>query len=248
MIISSLIKYHEIMVERGEVLPEGYSSIEINYLVSLTPNGQIDGIISLGELDGKRRIYPKALVPERTQKPGIEANILEHRPLYIFGLANDKGVLTSTDNKATKSHNAFVDKNLQFFEGINSPIAKAYVEFVKSWQPDENCDNPYLVSIIKDYDKSRYAFCLSGQPEMTLHDDQLVKEHWQEYYSNSKNNEKIKLLLAQFLVSSYQLLKYTIQLKVSKVDKLLVVSWCALTTHQKILTAKNKAIIVTYRN
>lgn len=29
-------------------------------------------------------------MPERTEKSGIEANISEHRPLYIFGLNRDK--------------------------------------------------------------------------------------------------------------------------------------------------------------
>ena len=35
----------------------------------------------------KKKLVPQDLkMPQRTEKPGIDANIAEHRPLYLFGL------------------------------------------------------------------------------------------------------------------------------------------------------------------
>ena len=45
MILSSLCDYYKIMLRRGDVLPQGYSSLPMNYLISLTPEGEIDGIL-----------------------------------------------------------------------------------------------------------------------------------------------------------------------------------------------------------
>ena len=71
------------------------------------------------------------VMPERTEKPGIDANIAEHRPLYIFGLNLDTNHLTPDDrtDKAKKSHMAFVKANLDFTENIQSPMISAFRNF-----------------------------------------------------------------------------------------------------------------------
>ena len=63
-------------------------------------------------------------MPQRTEKPGIDANIAEHRPLYLFGLNLEKEGLTPTDRtgKAQKSHAAFVETNLKFIEEMDTPL------------------------------------------------------------------------------------------------------------------------------
>ena len=47
----------------------------------------------------------------------IDAKIIDHRPLYLFGLNLVGEKLTPQDktNKAKKSHEAFVEKNLLFY-------------------------------------------------------------------------------------------------------------------------------------
>ena len=98
MLIQALCNYYDILSAEGKVLPEGYSKVKIHYLISLTEEGTIDNIINVQReiaesKKGKvvKRLVPKEVkMPERTEKSGIEANISEHRPLYIFGLNRDK--------------------------------------------------------------------------------------------------------------------------------------------------------------
>ena len=97
MIISSLCDYYKIMARRKDVLPKGYSEREIKYCVSLTPEGIIDDIIYLGRDEGKKKVFPHMLLPLRTEKTGIEANIIEHRPFYIFGLSCENGVFNAEE-------------------------------------------------------------------------------------------------------------------------------------------------------
>ena len=59
MIISSLCEYYSYMKKKGEVLPEGYSKEPVHYLVCLTPEGEIDDVISLAEGEGKTKYIPK---------------------------------------------------------------------------------------------------------------------------------------------------------------------------------------------
>ena len=45
MLVKALCDYYDILAETGQVLPIGYSNVKVHYLVALTPDGKIDGII-----------------------------------------------------------------------------------------------------------------------------------------------------------------------------------------------------------
>ena len=152
MLIHALCDYYDILAKEGKVLPEGYSSVKIHYLISLTEDGKMDGIIDHQDTvqvpSGKKlkeKKVPKDLqMPKRTEKSGIEANIAEHRSLYIFGLNLDKDILTPDDrtNKAQKSHQAFVEANLGFIEGLHTPLIDAFRSFLLNWKPEDETENP----------------------------------------------------------------------------------------------------------
>lgn len=197
MLIKGLCDYYDILREKGEVLPDGYSIVPVKYKVSLTEQGEIDEIVSCQEevqVSGKKpKLVPKDMVmPKRTEKPGIDANIIEHRPLYIFGLnfSNDGFTTEDNTNKAKKSHQDFVTKNLAFIEGIDSPVVNAYRKFIENWRPEEEIENRYLLDLGKNYSNSGFAFFLSGEPDKMLHEDSQLREQWEKYYEEKGDGEE----------------------------------------------------------
>lgn len=193
MLIKALCDYYDILAKKGSVLPAGYSKVNIHYLISLTADGKIDEIIDCqkkelvqsGKKTKEKKVPIEMVMPQRTEKPGIDANIAEHRPLYIFGLNLDKDHLTPEDrtDKAKKSHEAFVKENLEFIENLQSPLISAYKNFLNSWKPEEEVENKWLLGLGKDYQKSGFAFCLSGNPDCLLHEESAVKKKWEEEYT-----------------------------------------------------------------
>lgn len=186
MLIRSLCDYYDIQSARGEAASDIMSEQPVHWMVMLTPDGRVADIIdkrieeSVPQKNGKVKIVKKPIVvslPKRTQKTGIDANIIEHRPLYIFGLNYDAKIgLTPDDktDKARKSHEAFVKKDLEFFDGIDSEIARAYVNFIKNWVPENETENEQLKKLGKEYQGSYYIFALDGSPECKLHKDKAV--------------------------------------------------------------------------
>ena len=186
MLIRSLCDYYDIQSARGEAASDIMSEQPVHWMVMLTPDGRVVDIIdkrieeSVPQKNGKVKIVKKPIVvslPKRTQKTRIDANINEHRPLYIFGLNYDAKIgLTPDDktDKARKSHEAFVKKNLDFFDGIDSEIARAYVNFIKNWVPENETENEQLKKLGKEYQGSYYIFALDGSPECKLHKDKAV--------------------------------------------------------------------------
>lgn len=195
MLIQALCDYYDELANDGKVVPNGYSEQAVHYLIALTPEGKIGGIIDYrakttyeaknGKL--KERFDPRsAMLPQRTEKPGIDSNFIEHRPLYIFGLNYDKGIFSPDDktNKAKKSHEAFVQKNFELTQGIDSPIVNAYRNFITSWNPENETENPFLALLGKEYKSSSFAFCLAEDNNILLHEDKGIKQRVAELTSD----------------------------------------------------------------
>lgn len=211
MLIKALSDYYDILAEEGKILPDGYSKVNIHYLICLSTDGKIEEIINCQEkIENKtekgkikEKWVPKIEeMPQRTEMPGIKSNIIEHRPLYIFGLNLDKEKLTPDDRtgKAKKSYEVFVKSNLEFIEGLDSPVVNAYRNFLETWKPEDETENDKLLNLGKNYGKSGFAFCLMGYPDLLLHNDMQVREKWESFYRTS-DSEKEKGYVAQCAIN-----------------------------------------------
>lgn len=201
MLISALCSYYNTLAEGGRLGRTGFSRVAVRYRILLTPDGELAAIepcLSRDPVKNKKgeTVYKDVptefIMPKRTEKPAIDNNIPEHRPLYIFGLDVNKGEFTETGdkNKAMKSHESFVKKTLEFTEGMTSELARAYRAFAENWVPSENKENPILTEIIKDFNKSGYCFALFGHPEKMLHDDEeLISAYLREISSAPATDE-----------------------------------------------------------
>lgn len=193
MLIRALCEYASYMEDKGDAsAPFGYSDQKVSFEILLTTDGDVADIIDIREESQKMgkggkltTIYNPILckLPERTQKSAVCSNIIEHRPLYIFGLNYYKGVFTATDktSKAKKSHDAFCSSNIDFFENLKSDICKAYVSFMKKWNSADETGNDCLIRIGKDYSTSYFCFGLYGSPELMLHKDGEFIKKYEKY-------------------------------------------------------------------
>lgn len=196
MLIKALCDYADRLEEttyNKDKLPVGYSKQPISFEIILNAYGEITAIIDVripskndnGKPKGKPKIEytPKEYtLPKRLETTKICSNIIEHRPTYIFGLNYDKGVFSPTDktDKAKKSHEDFVQKNLKFFEGLTSDICVAYCNFIKNWIPENQTENRFLKELGKDYKNSYFIFGLDGYDGVYLHEDEQFKQRYQE--------------------------------------------------------------------
>lgn len=201
MLIQALCQYYDMNTEEvSDGVPKYFENVEISHKIFLTPEGKISSIQDIREkvgIDGKKKPVVRKetfILPMRSQKPGIDLNIAEHRPLYIFGLNYDKksDSFTPEDNtnKAKKSHECFVNGNLEFCEGLDSPIINAFREFLINWNPADETENPHLKAISKDYSTASYCFALEGRPDILLNNDALLKKKYTEYAKSKESDSQ----------------------------------------------------------
>lgn len=192
MLIDTLCRYYDILNTRGDLTKEGYSKQDVGYLILLTKDGKIGDIADCTvENEKGKRVPINILLPLRTQKPGIDSNFIEHRPLYIFGLDVEKDkdsgeIIYKEQSKAEKSHKAFVEYNLEVTKGIDTPVVNAYRNFILNWEPKNELKNPALLKIGADFSKKYYCFGLDGHPDILLHEDEALLKCWENMYSKQE--------------------------------------------------------------
>lgn len=180
MLIKALNEYYDILARNNKVCKDGFSRQNITHMIMLRKDGTISDIINVeqeSEPDrkGKTKLQPiSVILPKRTEKRGVDSSIIEHKGERIFGLKyekqSDKYSAKDDTNKAKKSHKIFVEKNLDFTEGMTSDIVVAYRNFMMKWNPEEETTNKSLLKIKKDFADAKFIFALDGHPEIKLHD------------------------------------------------------------------------------
>ena len=185
-------------------IPEGFAEQDIHYRIVLSEDGDIKRIIPfkqtkiIKDSKGKEKskeVPRKAVLPVRTQKPGIESNYIEHRPLYIFGLNYENDSFSPDDktNKARKSHSEFVSHELEFLDGLDSASCTAYRKFIEKWEPDKECENPALLELGKEYKGAYFGFSIGEESNFLENDEDFIRKY-QKYFSemNETKDDKVK--------------------------------------------------------
>ena len=184
MLIKALCDYSAAANLCGDI--EAYYKQAIDFEILLALDGTVTAIQDLRKPIEctKRYITPELLLPEqRGNITVIYSYLIEHRREYIFGLEREKGKnsFKTIPGKAGKKskHDTFCERNLPFFEEIDSDICKAYCNFIRTWNPDLQTENEILLQMGANFDNARFCFGLDGSPEIMLHEDPRVKENYQ---------------------------------------------------------------------
>ena len=184
MLIKALCDYSAAANLCGDI--EAYYKQAIDFEILLALDGTVTAIQDLRKpIEGtKRYITPELLLPEqRGNTTVIYSYLIEHRREYIFGLEREKGKnsFKTIPGKAGKKskHDTFCERNLPYFEEIDSDICKAYCNFIRTWNPDLQTENEILLQMGANFDNARFCFGLDGSPEIMLHEDPRVKENYQ---------------------------------------------------------------------
>ncbi len=108
MILQALVEYYNRKAADPDsaLAPAGFEWKEIPFVLELTPDGSVGQIVDTRELQGKKLIAHRFLVPQAVKKTsGVAANLLWETAEYVFGL-DRKG----NPERAKLQRDAFVQR------------------------------------------------------------------------------------------------------------------------------------------
>lgn len=152
MILQDLAKLYDQLIddENAEISPPGFSKVNINYLLSLGPNGKLLDIlyVFVEQESGKKKIEkPLRLnLPEAMKRTvGIAPNLLWDNPAYVLGIVDQ----TKTEEYCKVRFEAFRENNLEFLENADCPEAVALKNFLRRYTQTDLAQHP-IVQAKKD--------------------------------------------------------------------------------------------------
>lgn len=81
-----------------------------------------------------------------------------------------------------------MERNLEFFEDLNSPICAAYRNFIKNWNPQEQTQNNFLRGLGKEYANSYFCFVLDRDITKSPQNDPEFMEKYQKLLAKKEEN------------------------------------------------------------
>lgn len=185
MLIKALCDFYDLLAAEGKVLEKGFSAVPIQYAVSLSTDGKITGITDIRRertvTDKKGKVkteYEPVMCrfPFREKSTSIKAYRIDHRGKYIFGLSYDPdtNTLSVTDKLA---NDKFKEKNLEFIDGMDEPVVNAFRNFLTSFVPENETENPIILEKGKELSKNPgFSFVLDGFEGKYLHETGCIVE------------------------------------------------------------------------
>lgn len=183
MILQSLVKYYEALVQKGEITRPGWCKAKISFALELSEDGQLKRVIPLKteNLRGKKTVWePRIMtVPQMvTRSSGVSSNFLCDNSGYMLGIDN-KG----KPERSLECFECAKAKHLEILKEVESLAARAVIRYFETWEPDKAKENPALSDVFEEViSGANLVFWIDTD---YAQEDPLIKEAWEEYSSNS---------------------------------------------------------------
>lgn len=180
MILQSLAKHYDYLVNRGEISQPGWGELGISYALCIDDAGELKYVISVKteQMRGKKTVLAPQImiVPAPAVKTvNIAASFLTGNSAYILGVDNkDK------KDRAKNCFEASKELHEKLLGKADFPAAKAVTALFQKWDPGKASENTVLKDCYEDIVSGvNLVFIYNG---LYVHEYEEIKEIWQEYY------------------------------------------------------------------
>lgn len=184
MILQSLVRLFEDLVQNGKLSRPGWSQVKISYALCLGLDGTLEYVVpQLQEVSSGKKIVFRPRIMNLpapvTRSSGIQPNFLWDNSSYLLGI-DEKG----KPERSRSCFQACARLHHQLLDQVSSPAATAILRFFDTWQPETAREHPALAETLEEILKGgNLCFRIDGQ---FAQDDPLIQEAWDRSYGNTQ--------------------------------------------------------------
>lgn len=185
MILSSLVRYYDVLAARGEVEAPGYGYAKVTHALVLSPAGELLDVMNVMEtvpVGKKQKEVAKVMrVPEPViRSSGVMPNFLCDGTSYMLGW-DEKG----KPERTKECFEAARDIHLAVLQDVDTPAAKAIVQYFETWKPEQAADHPVFQAHREEIAKSmNLAFMVDM---FFAQDDPEIMDAWMRHYGSKES-------------------------------------------------------------
>lgn len=191
MILQSLYNYYQILREDPDVdiAEPGYSNAPVSHALNLSLQGELLDIVPLyiPVQQGKKTVErPRRMnVPEQIKRSvNISPNFICDNAAYVLGLTEKEA---KDPDYAQKRFEAFREHNIQILSAVDSPVARAVIAFLNSYDPQKAKDNPTIARHLETLTQgSNLIFQVEGKNAL---DDPKIRSAWESHHLGQETDE-----------------------------------------------------------
>lgn len=194
MILASLARYYDTLLEKGDVTDPGWGAAKVSYGLHLGQDGSLKAVTSLMEevTAGKKQVLRQRVIrnlPEPAIRTvSIAANFLCDTSSYLLGVdAKGKPQRTQLCFEAGKA------LHLALLADVSSPAAQAIVRFFETWQPAQAGEHPALAPQLEDITSGGNLVFFVDLAY--AHEDPAIRAAWQRHRDGREGTDGMVCLV-----------------------------------------------------
>ncbi len=193
MILQSLVKLYDALVEKGMLEQPGWLPAKVSWGLELDDDGHLLRVLPLEQeiSKGKKTVVSPQImkVPAPVKRTvGVVPNFLCDNASYVLGVdQKDK------PERARQCFMAFTQHHHELLTNCDHPAAVALLRFLETWQSESAIQHPALVGLFSEVTAGgNIVFCHGG---MYLHEIPALKAVWQAAFDDDADNESGQCLV-----------------------------------------------------
>lgn len=187
MILQALARYYDDLLQQGKISAPGWTKVKISYALDIGLDGQLKQVVSIlkEEPMGKKTVQrPQEIAlpaPVGRSSLKVASNFLWDNSGYLLGIKKNEKPERSLKcfQNARELHHALLD-------GVDSPAAKAILNFFDTWEPEKAAQHTELSKELENVIAGGYL--LFRVDNSFVQDDPLIQEAWNRVQGETDEN------------------------------------------------------------
>ena len=187
MILQALARYYDDLLQQGKISAPGWTKVKISYALDIGLDGQLKQVVSIlkEEPMGKKTVQrPQEIAlpaPVGRSSLKVASNFLWDNSGYLLGIKKNEKPERSLKcfQNARELHHALLG-------GVDSPAAKAILNFFDTWEPEKAAQHPDLSKEIENVTAG--GNLLFRVDNSFVQDDPLIQEAWNRVQGETDEN------------------------------------------------------------
>ena len=183
MILQSLVKYYDALVDRGELPKPGLAAMGISWALEIDENGAVLSVLPLKTKNNNKTVPRQMIMPAPIKKSsGEKSNFLWENAEYLIAMPTQDNFAKTEKRFATAK-----ELHLSLLQNENTPEANAIKNYFNNWNYSKITDSLFSEEFNEDVRKGGYiTFFFNGK---FIFEYPSLREVWLSAYNNETTGD-----------------------------------------------------------